>query len=400
MSQSHNDIPERAEITIVGAGVIGLSLAFELTARGRDVLVLDRGDLEGLATPAAAGMLAPVAESDIELTGLNAFRRFSHELYPEFVAAELYPEFVAALHQRSGIDCGFDQAGTLLVAVDRDHREELERLQTIFSDQGFPVQWLTGREVLQREASLTPRVVCGLSLEQDHCLDTRLLLQALRKAVEGKGGRIVSGVRVQDIAADGTVQAQRLHDGQVVTVQSEAVVLAAGSWSNVELHGVLAHLPIRPVKGQVIRLKAASLLQRVVRTPDIYLIPQHSGDLVLGATVEEQGFDVVPTAGGIFDLLRHAWRVLPGIYDMPLQEISVGFRPTTRDHLPVIGRLGATRVLAATGHYRNGILQAPGTARLLADLICEDKQHELLGAFSPDRFDVSKSVRASDGAPV
>lgn len=391
MSQSHNDIPERAEITIVGAGVIGLSLAFELTARGRDVLVLDRGDLEGVATPAAAGMLAPVAESDIELTGLNAFRRYSHALYPEFIAA---------LRQRSGIDCGFDQAGTLLVAVDRDHREELERLQTIFSDQGFPVQWLTGREVLQREASLTPRVVCGLSLEQDHCLDTRLLLQALRKAVVSKGGRIVSGVRVQDIAADGAVQAQRLHDGQIVTVQSENVVLAAGSWSNVELHGVLAHLPIRPIKGQVIRLKAASLLQRVVRTPDIYLIPQHSGDLVLGATVEEQGFDVVPTAGGMFDLLRHAWRVLPGIYDMPLQEISVGFRPTTRDHLPVIGRLGNTRVLAATGHYRNGILQAPGTARLLADLICEDKQHELLGAFSPDRFDASKNLHASTGASV
>ena len=391
MSQSHNDIPERAEITIVGAGVIGLSLAFELTARGRDVLVLDRGDLEGVATPAAAGMLAPVAESDIELTGLNAFRRYSHALYPEFIAA---------LRQRSGIDCGFDQAGTLLVAVDRDHREELERLQTIFSDQGFPVQWLTGREVLQREASLTPRVVCGLSLEQDHCLDTRLLLQALRKAVVSKGGRIVSGVRVHDIAADGAVQAQRLHDGQIVTVQSENVVLAAGSWSNVELHGVLAHLPIRPIKGQVIRLKAASLLQRVVRTPDIYLIPQHSGDLVLGATVEEQGFDVVPTAGGMFDLLRHAWRVLPGIYDMPLQEISVGFRPTTRDHLPVIGRLGNTRVLAATGHYRNGILQAPGTARLLADLICEDKQHELLGAFSPDRFDASKNLHASTGASV
>ena len=116
-------------------------------------------------------MLAPVAESDIEIEGLCEFRRYSHSLYPEYI------ERVQTL---SGIDCGFDTAGTLLVAVDRDHREELERLQVIFEDQGFPVQWLTAAEVAQREPSLTPRVVCGLSIPQDLCVDTRFLLQALQ----------------------------------------------------------------------------------------------------------------------------------------------------------------------------------------------------------------------------
>jgi glycine oxidase len=207
----------------------------------------------------------------------------------------------------------------------------------------------------------------------------------------------VRGVRVDALEADGRLQATRRADGQVHDLVSRDVVLAGGSWSNVGLRGVAAHLPLRPVKGQILRLHGAALLHRVVRTPDIYLIPHRAGHLIVGASVEEQGFDHVPTAGATFDLLRHAWRALPGIYDVSLQEINVGFRPTIRDHRPVIGRLGGTRVVVATGHYRNGILQAAGTARLVADLVCDGTDSPWLRAFSPDRF-AAASVAPHDSA--
>ena len=384
MSVRLESLPTRSDVTIVGAGIIGLSVAFELAGRGRAVLIVDRDDVAGTATPAAGGMLAPVAESDIELAGLCEFRRFSHALYPEFVER---------VQKLSGIDCGFEKAGTLLVAVDRDHREELERLQVIFADQGFPVAWLSAAEVAEREPSLTPRVVCGLSLPQDLCVDTRLLQQALELAVVALGAQVRRGVCVEHVHADGQLDVRQRGAEAVQRIASEEVVVAAGSWSNVGLGGVLAHLPLRPVKGQILRLRAASLLRRVIRTPDIYLIPHRAGHLIVGASVEEQGFDVVPTAGATLDLLRHAWRVLPSLYDAHLEEIAVGFRPTLRDHCPVIGRWQDSHVVAATGHYRNGILQAPGTARVLADLLCKGVEHELMRPFSPNRFALPSAQR-------
>jgi glycine oxidase len=224
-----------------------------------------------------------------------------------------------------------------------------------------------------------------------------MLQQSLLAALHSLGAVVQRGVRVEDVDAEGHVTVRRLADDMLHGIASDTVVVAAGSWCNVGLAGVLSHLPMRPVKGQVLHLGAAALLRRVVRTPDIYLIPHtQTGQLIVGASVEEQGFDIVPSAGATFDLLRHAWRVLPGIYDAPLQEIAVGFRPAVRDHRPVIGRWQQSRVLAATGHYRNGILQAPGTARLLADLLCDGVEHELLRCFTPNRF----AVQGAAARPV
>jgi glycine oxidase len=338
------------DVVVVGGGIIGLSIAFELVERGRSVLVLDEGRDAGSATPAAAGMLAPAAEADIELPGLTAFRRMSHALYPDFVAR---------LEAQSGIECGLCTRGSMVVAVDRDQQAEMERLRVIMAEQDFPGEPLTPEEALQMEPALSPRVVGALRLPHDHLVDPRRMQAALRATLD---------VRTE-------------HVDDVDTIAADVVVLATGSWT-----GAGVTLPIRPVKGQVLRLHAPGFLQRVVRTAGVYLVPHTNGDLVIGASVEEQGYDVQPTAGATLDLLRHAWRAAPGIYDLPLREVSVGLRPAARDHLPVIGRIGDTRMYVATGHYRNGILWAPGTAKMMADLICDGRSDPLLDHFSPSRF--------------
>ncbi len=369
-------IPARVDVAIVGGGIIGLAVAEELCTRGRSVVVLDDGARAGISTLAAAGMLAPAAEADVELPGLAEFRNFSHSLYPEFVSR---------VERRSGMECGFRQEGTLLVALDRDHVAEVERLRGIMSSQGFATRPLEAAEVLEMEPALSPRIVGGVLVPQDFHVDQRRLLLALRLAVEAERGIVIRDARVDRVTAAGEVEGKRGPEGVGFALTAAHVVVAGGSWTNVELQSPCANLPVRPVKGQVVRLHAPGLLQRVIRIPEVYLVPHWGGDLVVGATVEEQGFDASPTAGGVFDLLRHAWRTIPGIYDAPLKEISVGFRPCTRDHRPLIGRVEG-RVFVATGHYRNGVLQAPGTARLLAALLCGEPAPPLLQYFDPERI--------------
>jgi len=336
-------------------------------------------------------MIAPAAEADVELPGLCEFRQWSHSLYPEFVSR---------VEAASGMHCDFRREGTLLVALDRDHVAELEHLRTIMQDQGFTTQPLSAEQVFELEPGLSPRVVGGVLLPQDYHIDQRKLVEALHGAVTRAAGVIVKDVVVERIDAAGHVEGRRLDGTERFHLQGEKVVVAGGSWSNVELDSPCARLPLRPVRGQVVRLHAPGLLQRVVRTPDVYVVPHGAGELVIGASVEEQGFDARPTAGAVFDLLRHAWRAIPGIYDLPLLEVSAGFRPCSRDHRPMIGRVQG-QVFAATGHYRNGVLLAPGTARMLGLLLCEDAAPALMQSFDPQRFgalESAASVSTTKGA--
>lgn len=350
----------KQDVVVVGGGIIGLAIAFELHERGRQVLILDEGRMHGPATPAAAGMLSRAAEADVELPGLTEFRHFSHDLYPDFIAR---------LEAQSGMPCGLSTVGSLFVAIDRDQRAEMERLAAILTDQGFTTRPVSAEAALQLEPALSPRVIAALHLVDDHHVDQRATQLALRSLLN------VHTARVQQVGRDGVVS------GDGFELQAEVVVLATGSWMDLGIN-----LPVRPVKGQTLRLHAPGLLQRVIRTPNVYIVPHLNGTVVIGASVEEQGFNIEPTAGATFDLLRHAWRVLPGIYDLPLRELSVGLRPTARDHLPVIGRLDDSRLIVANGHYRGGILWAPGTARMVCDLICDGKEHDLLQRFNPQRF--------------
>jgi len=381
------EIPSSVDVVIVGGGIIGLALAHELTVRHRSVVVLDDGQRAGNATRASAGMIAPAAEADVELPGLCEFRQWSHSLYPEFIAR---------LEEVSGLQCDFRREGTLLVSLDRDHTADLERLRGIMHEQGFTTQPLTAAEVFEMEPGLSPRVVGGVLLPQDFHIDQRKFVAALHRAVTRAGGVVATDVVVEKVEPAGDVEGHGLDGSAPFQVRGKQVVIAAGSWSNVGLESPCAGLPLRPVRGQVLRLHAPGLLQHVVRTPDVYLVPHGEGQLVIGASVEEQGFDSRPTAGAVLDLLRHAWRAIPGIYDLPLLEVSAGFRPCSRDHRPMIGRVQG-HVFAATGHYRNGVLLAPGTARMLGLLLCDEAAPELMQHFDPQRFD----AKASDlGAPA
>jgi len=218
-------------------------------------------------------------------------------------------------------------------------------------------------------------------------VEPRALVQALAAAAMERGVKIVEGATVNAIESEGgqprAVTGQL--DGRDFSVTCEAAVVAAGSWSSTGIESPASKFGIRPVKGQTLRLRGPNIARHVLRTPDIYVIPRENNEIMLGATMEEQGFDDSPTAGGVMDLLRHAWHVLPGIYEHEFLDVSVGFRPTSRDHLPVIGTMD-DGVFVATGHFRHGILLAPITGQLLADLIIDGTQSSLLDSFSPDRF--------------
>jgi glycine oxidase len=176
------------------------------------------------------------------------------------------------------------------------------------------------------------------------------------------------------------------YGGQEFAVECEVAVLAAGAWSSTAIKSPASGFGIRPVKGQIVRLQGPRLIRHVIRTPDVYLVGRDSGELVLGATMEEQGFHSTPTAGAIMDIVRRAWHLLPGIYDHTFQEVEIGFRPATRDNLPVIGATDVEGLFVAAGHYRHGILLAPATGDLLADLIADGQNSELLPPFSPRRL--------------
>ena len=358
-------VTERVDVAVIGGGVIGLSIALELRRRGREVVVIERDQPGAATSTVAAGMLAPTSEVEKTDSGLTAF---------QIDSLGRYPEFVAAIEELSGMECGYRTEGTLWAARNRDDELELERVSQIQAERGLAAQRLSGREVRALEPYLTPRLIGGLFVESDHQIDPIQLLPALETAARRAGVAVRSQTAVT--AVEREAEGLRVHvagaeDGESGELWASVVVLAAGVWSE---DGIITPAPpmgLRPVRGQVLHLSGAELLQHVVRTPDpeVYLVPRRGGRLVIGATEEEQGFDPKPSAGGVLDLLQRAWEVLPGIYDLHLEEIRVGFRPTVRDHMPIVGPTATPGVFVATAHYRSGVLLAPATAWWLAEAI-------------------------------
>jgi glycine oxidase len=382
-------LPAQSEVVVVGGGVVGLSVAYELARRGRRVLVVDRDELPGIATRAAAGMLAPTSEADLA-------DRTLVEL--ELDSLRRYPGFIAGIETLTGRSCGHRRDGTLWVALNRDQEGDLERLATMQRAKGLAASWLSARDTLAREPHLSGRVVSGLLIDGDHQVDPRALAAALRTAIAALGGQVVTGCRATRIDDEaGRVRGVSGDvDGEAFRVACEVAVLAAGVWSG-EVTAPLPPLGLRPVKGQLVRLAGPELVRHVVRSPDVYLVPRRGGELLLGATMEEQGLDALPTAGAILDLLREAWRILPGVYDLAVIELSVGFRPAVRDHRPVIGAAATRGLYVATGHFRNGVLLSPATAHYLAEWIAEGVPPLALESFGVERLEAS-AVTVPDGA--
>jgi glycine oxidase len=345
------------DVAVAGGGVIGLAVAWRAAQAGADVVVLDERR-EGAAWPVSAGMLAPVAEAE-----------FGHDdlLALGLASAERWPAFAHELAAASGRDPGYRRCGTLVVARDRDEAEALERELDYRTGRELPVQRLLPTEARRREPALGTRVRLALDVPGDHAVDPRALRAALAEALRREGGELRDGKPVQDL-------------GELRALGARAVV-ATGAWA-----GALAGVPVRPVKGQILRLRdpaGPGLLDRVVRLAESYVVPRGDGRYVLGATVEEQGFDETVTAGALHDLLRDAIEVVPGIAELELQEASAGLRPGTPDNAPVIGRGALDGLHWATGHYRHGVLLAPISAELVVGALAGEA---VPAAFAAERF--------------
>lgn len=368
------------DVAIVGGGIIGLAVAWRARQAGHAVTVFERGAVGQGASRVAAGMLAPVSEVDFGEGGRRV-------LELGLRSAAMWPDFAAELGERSGRDVGLERNGTLMVARDADEARELERQLAFRESLGLRASRLLPSEARAREPALAPTIRLAIEAPDDHSVDPRAAVAALRRACELDGVRIEEHVPVAGLAFTGErVDGLLAQDG--VAVKAGCVVLAAGAWSGGLDGAVRAGVPVRPVKGQLLQLADAAgrrLLERTVRCEGAYLVPRADGRLVLGATVEERGFETDATAGGVYEMLRDAHDLLPGIAELHLREVAVGLRPGTPDNAPLIGVCGADGLLLATGHYRNGVLLAPLTGQLVAGVLAGDPPDPILGLCDPQR---------------
>ena len=370
----------KASIAVIGGGVIGLGVAWRLAQRGASVQVFDRSAAGAGASHAAAGMLAACAEAEPGEEGLTALGRESQARWPAF-AAELLDV--------SGVDVELRPEGTLLVALTADDQARLTH-QLVFQQKlGLPLHWISAAETRRREPHLAGKLAGAVFSPEDTQVDNRKLVAALRLAAEAAGAivneyRAVKAISSRGGRAEGIV----LADG--TKVAADKVVLAAGAWAR-SIEGLEPELrpPVRPIKGQMLALRmdpAAPLLSHVLWAPGAYLVPRRDGRLLVGATVEEKGYDASLTAGGILSLLEAAWRAVPAIEELPIDEMWVGHRPGSRDDAPILGAGPLDGLVYATGHHRNGILLAPITADTIARLALDGVVDAAIRPFGIKRF--------------
>jgi glycine oxidase len=372
-----------ADVVVVGGGLIGLAVAWRLAADGMQVTVCD--PTPGTQTSSvAAGMLAPVTEVEYGEDDLLALNLAS-------VAA--WPAFAEELEAVAGVPAGLHRTGTLSVAYDTDDAAALRRLADYQRRLGLDVEELTGRETRKREPLLAAGISAGVWVPGDHSVDNRQAVAALLRAVAKVGVNVVRE-HVQRVLVSGTTAVGvQLDNGDTIT--SSQIVAAAGPWS-AQLGGIPDELrpPVRPVKGEILRLRVPEAyrpaLTHTVRATargfGVYLVPRPGGELVVGATTSELGYDTRVLAGGVFSLLRDARTVLPITDELELVESVAGLRPATPDNAPILGPSGIDGLLWATGHYRNGVLLTPITAQLIAESIRTGAVPKLIEPFLAERF--------------
>jgi len=371
-------------IVIVGGGIIGLSVGWYLASRGERTVVYDRAEAGRAATWASAGMLAPNLEAEPG----------EEKLLPLLLESRrMWEDFARTLEETSSITVNYRREGTLLIALTWDDVERL-RFQLGFQKSlGLDVELIDGEKVLEMEPNINRNVMAALYSRSDHQVDNRRVVQALKVAYLRSGGVLKEWVTVNRIVIEG---------GEVSGVftengfeRAEYVVLAAGAWVR-ELDGIPEMLrpPVRPVKGQMISLKTNPgniLVRHVIWGPmrnwgPVYIVPRLDGRLILGTTVEEMGFDTSVTAGGLMNILRGCWEILPSIVDLPVDEVWAGLRPGSRDDAPILGPTPVKGLIMATGHYRNGILLAPITAEAITRYILSGELPEIAKPFTIERF--------------
>ena len=375
---------ENKKIFIIGGGVIGLGLAWQLAKAGATVTIYERAAAGRAASWAAAGMLAPLAEA--------------HNEEPELLklgcqSLERYPQWISELEIDAEMSIGYRVEGTLIVGLEPDDTHQLRHLYEAQQQLGLAVNWLTGRAARDIESALSPRVTAAIHCASDYQVDNRLMVTALQRAYQAYGGVLHEKSAIEKVVIkNGIATGVQVHG----TFQSaDLVILAAGCWS-AQIEGIPDVMlpPVRPVKGQMLALQMEEgiAINSVIRTVrarypmSVYLVPRADGRLIIGATSEEMGFDTRLTVGGVFELLRGAWEAVPGVYELPILETWAGLRPGSRDNAPILGKTPIENLIYATGHYRNGILLTPITAYEITKLILTGETSETLAPFQLDRF--------------
>ena len=361
-----------ADVVVAGGGLAGLVCAWRASLAGAAVTVVD-DPARPAAAHVAAGMIAPVGEASYGEENL---------LRAGIAAAASWPGFATDLGGASGREVPYRQCGSLHVALDRDEAAELQRRSEFERRLGLESRDLLGSECRALEPGLASAVNSGIEVPGEAEVDPRALLAALRAACERGGVRFVDG-RVEAIDGPDGV---RLEGGE--RIEAGRVFIALGAWAGAA--GLLEQrVPIRPVRGEVVRLRAEPgqmPCERIVAGERFYVVPRAEGEVVIGATMEERGFDLTVTAGGVHELLRESYRALPELAELEFVEASAGLRPGSPDNAPAIGRLGDDRVLLIGGLFRNGILLAPLIAAAADAALGAAEPPAELAPLAPDRL--------------
>jgi glycine oxidase len=370
-----------ADVVIVGGGVVGLALARVLALRGLQITLVERGATGAEASWAAGGMLAPQAEAD----AADPFFALA------CASRDAYPAFAANLFNETGIDIELDRTGTLYLAFAETEAAEIKRRYDWQTGTGLAVEFLTGDEARALEPVLSARVCAALRFPLDGQVENRRLLAALRRAADVHGVRVLEHTEVAAVrvAGERVCGVETTHG----FIGAEAVVVACGAWSSLlpiefaprrtEQETFMPH--VEPVRGQMLCFAAwPAIVRHVVYGPRAYLVPRRDGRLLAGSTSEHAGFEKAVTAAGLHAITTHALEIAPAVGALPLVDSWAGLRPHGVNDWPIVGASPEVpNLYFATGHYRNGILLAPRTADLLAELIITHNIPRALAPFTP-----------------
>ena len=375
------------DILIIGGGVIGLSLARKLHKKGfSNITLIERGSIGRESSFAAAGMLAPQAETN----EIDSFFRLCVD------SRNLYSILAAELFEETGVDIELDKSGTLYLAFDETDEREIRQRFDWQKKAGLEIEHLTAEEVRKAEAFVSPDVREGLFFSNDWQIENRKLLAALEIYAEMNGIEIIEQTEVKNLIIEsGKIKSARTKDK---IFRAEIVILATGAWTSLIKSGENALLPlkIKPIRGQIFSFRTAKrLFERVIYSPRGYIVPRADGRIIAGATVEDVGFNKSVTKSGIEFVRENAIEIAPSLVNLEISESWAGLRPFAADGLPILGELSEIKNLyVASAHYRNGILLAPITAEILADKIADNIESDYLNNFSPRRF---KTISAANG---
>jgi glycine oxidase len=368
------------DIVVIGSGIIGCAVAFELGRRGAQVLVVDDREPGMGATQASAGMLAPYNEVESEGPHLELTAR----------SLDAYDDFMARVRADSAQVVEYRRTGTLTVAFDAGETRRLNALATFLGGRGVVAKVLDADDLRREEPALSSAALCGLLVPCHGFVAAAALARALALAAERHGVRFERAPRASRVRARGS--RLEISNGSW-SVSAARVVIAAGSWaSQIDVEGATGGIPVHPVRGQLLQLRACGPnLRRVTWGDRCYLVPWSDGSLLVGATVEQVGFDERTTIGGLQELLDGLGATLDPTWAASPLGARAGLRPGTPDDLPIIGAFPTLpAVMYATGHYRNGVLLAPITATLVADAMLDGRVDRLLEATRPGRFGGSR----------